>query len=55
MNLEELRRLVEKKTKYLATFDALADEADAELVELERRLGEMEEAEPSDDGERRGK
>ena len=50
MNLEQLHQLVEEKTKALAALDALVDEADAELVELERRLGEMEEAKPPDDG-----
>jgi hypothetical protein len=49
MNADELRRLVTEKTAALRQLDCEVNQADAELVELERLLEEFEEAEQADE------
>jgi chromosome segregation ATPase len=42
MNIAELRQMVERKTKIVKRLEVRLEKADAELVELERRLEELE-------------
>jgi chromosome segregation ATPase len=47
MNLDELRQLVNRKTETVRSLEAQLEKEDAELVELERQLGELEDEGPA--------
>jgi hypothetical protein len=45
LNLDELRRLVQRKTALIRRLDARVEKEDAELCALEERLGALEDEE----------
>ena len=47
MNVDELRRLVERKTQTVQLLEELLEQADTLLVELERELEEVEDNSPT--------
>jgi hypothetical protein len=48
MNVDELRRLVERKTETVRVLEELLEQEDAVLVELERQLEALEDGEGND-------